>query len=238
MLRLAARRQKVLRPPTITLLKEAAPRAGFFEPAQFAAVRRRLRPDLQLAVDLAYTYGWRVRDEVLTLARRHVDLEAGSVRLDPGSTKNGEGRVVYLTPALAATVAEQVTRMHALERRLGRVIPWLFAHAADGPHNPKTGTLRYQAGDRVRDFRRAWRTACKLAGCPGMLRHDFRRTAVRNLVNDGTPEKVAMTITGHKTRSVFDRYHIVAPEDLRAATARIAARASTPAARRPRRVRA
>ena len=56
MLRLAAR-QKCLHPPTITLLKEAAPQAGFFEPAQFDAVRRQLRPDLQLAVDLAYTYG-------------------------------------------------------------------------------------------------------------------------------------------------------------------------------------
>ena len=80
-------------------LKEAAPRAGFFEADQFAAVRRRLRPDLQLAVDLAYTYGWRIRDEVLTLERRHVDLDAGTIRLDPGTTKNDDGRLVYLPPA-------------------------------------------------------------------------------------------------------------------------------------------
>jgi integrase len=131
----------------------------------------------------------------------------------PGSTKNDDGRLVYLTPPLQAALTEPLARGDALQRKLGRIIPFMFMHA-DGPLHPKTEQRRCMTGDRIREFRRAWRTACKRAGVSGMLRHDFRRTAVRNMVNDGTPERVAMQFTGHRTRSVFDRYHIVAPADL------------------------
>ncbi len=189
--------------PPICALQERNIRTGFFEPNQFEAARRHLRPDLQAAAAIAYTFGWRMQSEVLTLERRQLDLDGATLRLDPGRTKNEEGRLVYLTPELKAFLAAQVERVRALERRTGRIVPYLFPHLT-GPYQ----------GQRIVDFRRAWTTACRKAGVPGMLRHDFRRTAVRNMVNAGIPERVAMQVTGHKTRSVFDRYHIVSPKDL------------------------
>ena len=120
--------------------------------------------------------------------------------LDPGTTKNGEGRTIYMTAALRVLLEDQRKAVDALKAN-GTIIPAVF----------------HRNGRPIRGFYKAWRTACTTAGCPGRLLHDFRRTAVRNFVRAGIPERVAMAMSGHKTRSVFDRYDIVSPGDLQAA---------------------
>ena len=72
-------------------------------------------------------------------------------------------------------------------------------------------------GGGSKDFRKAWTTACKAVGLTGKLRHNFRRTSVRDMVNNGACKSSPMAVTGHKRRNVFDRYHIVSPADLKAA---------------------
>jgi len=197
---------KVTGRPKITMLKEAPPRRGFFEREQFQTVRSRLPEALQPVVTFLYITGWRVDSEVLPLTWRQVDLEAGTVRLDPGTTKNDEGRVFPMIPELRSVLDQQRIYTDAVQRERSIICPYVF----------------HRDGKRIRDFRGAWKSACKAAGVPGMIRHDFRRTAVRNLVRASVPEAIAMKLTGHKTRSVFERYNIVSEADLFEAASKLA----------------
>jgi integrase len=114
-LRLAVEHGRLTRVPIIHKPKEAAPRKGFFEPEAFEAVRAHLSPDLQVATALMYDLAWRLQ-EVLELEARQVDLAQACIRLDPGSTKNDDGRVVFLRPTLVEMLRAHLDRVRDLAR--------------------------------------------------------------------------------------------------------------------------
>jgi len=221
MFRLGERAGKVATRPYIALLREDNVRIGFFEPEQFAAVWTRLPEDLRAAIEFAYLTGWRLKSEVLALQWWQVDFEAGMVRLEPGTTKNADGRAFPFAalPALERLVRTQAERTRAIERASGSIIPWVF----------------HRQGRPIRYFRRPWMRACRLAGLPDRLPHDFRRTAVRNLERAGVPRSVAMKLTGHKTESIYRRYAIVAEQDLKDGVTKLAALHRVQSEREPRR---
>jgi integrase len=202
---LAVQNGKLLHRPHVPMLTENNVRTGFFEADEFRAVESRLPEDLRPVVQFAYITGWRVASEILPLQWRHVDLKAGEVRLDAGTTKNREGRVFKLTTELRRLLEGQRASTEALQRASGKVIPWVF----------------HRQGEPIKTLTKAWKAACRAVGLPGRIPHDLRRTAVRNMVRAGVPERVAMKLTGHKTRSVFERYNIVSDGDLDVAAGKL-----------------
>ena len=197
------------------MLQEHNIRTGFFERDQFDSVRFALPAELQGVATFAYLTGWRVPSEVLPLQWRNVDRQVGLVRLDPGTTKNDSGRTFpygELLSELSDVMERQWAMTKGVEQAQGILCPWVF----------------HRQGKPIKDFRNAWRVATTQAACPDRIPHDFRRTAVRNLVRAGVPENVAMMLTGHKTRSVFDRYDSVDENDLRDAVQRLASAAQRP----------
>jgi integrase len=200
--------------PHIPLLKEQNVRKGFFDRAGLDAVCAHLPAPLDAIVTFAYLTGWRIDSEVLPLEWRHVDFASGEVRLDPEMVKNDEGRVFLMTDDLRALL-RACHADHEARKKRGQIVPWVFvrmvATTRGGPKEPR----------QVKRFNKAWKAACAAAGLPGRIPHDLRRSAVRNMVRRGVPERVAMKLTGHKTRSIFDRYNIVSDSDLASAAVKL-----------------
>ena len=201
MFNLAVQAGKLMAKPHIALLQEDNVRTGFLEREQYEAVLEHLPPALKPVITFAYITGWRIPSEVVKIQWRQVDFAGGVIRLDPGTTKNREGRVFPMTAELRKLLEKQRTG----SPRRPSIVPWVF----------------HRSGERIVSLLKAWKAACVAAGCPGLIPHDLRRTAVRNLVRAGIPERVAMQMTGHKTRSVFERYNIVSEGDLTAAAQRL-----------------
>jgi integrase len=210
--------------PRVRLLHENNVRRGFFERHEFEAVRAELPEWLRPAVTFAYLTGWRFRSEVLPLTTDRVDLGAGVVRLDPGTTKSGQGRTFYVTAELRALLQAQLATIATLRQR-GVITPRVF-------HRPD--------GSPIRTVAKLWRDATERAGYPGRLLHDFRRTAVRNLERAGVPRSTAMQMVGHQTESIYRRYAIVDEQMHREAAERLDAwaKAGSGAGERRGRVRA
>ena len=188
--------------PYIPRVRVDNARKGFVGEIEYLAVREALPSALRPVLDFGYTTAWRKR-EILALTWDRFDFTAGTARLD--TSKNYSGRVVVLTESLKATLRRLWDETRALEAKTGQRIPWVF----------------HREGKPIKSMEGSWRAARKAAGLPNLFFHDLRRSGVRNMVRSGISERVAMTISGHKTRSVFDRYNIVSEGDLREAAKKL-----------------
>jgi integrase len=207
MLNIAKEDGKLLNVPKIRMLKAGAPRKGFIEQAKFNELLSHIPINLKPLVVFLYYCGVRC-GEACQIEWSQVDLAAAVIRLEGEQTKNADARTVPLPDVLIAM----------LERR-----------------EPKEG-LVFSATN----LRKEWQRACAACGLgtltdiedsydqryTGLLPHDLRRSAVRNLVRAGVPERVAMSISGHKTRAVFDRYNITSETDVVDAMRRVQNRVS------------
>ena len=203
--KLGVERQRISSAPKIRKLSEKGnARQGFFEKADFEQLLERLPEHLQGFVKFGYHSGWR-KGEISSLEWADVDMIGKVIRLRPENSKTNEGRVLVLEGDLWEVISQQWALREYKNRDKTITMSLYVFH-----HN----------GEPIRDIRKSWEAACKAANTEGKLFHDLRRTAVRNMVRAGVPERVAMEISGHKTRAIFDRYNIVNEGDLRAAMQR------------------
>jgi integrase len=209
MLAIAREDGKIQTVPVIRLLKEPAPRRGFVTQKQFDELLAALPTHLRPLIQFLYWCGCR-RGEAKAIQWEQVDLDARLIRLEADQTKNSEQRII----PLPSVVAEELSRVE-----------------------PKTGSV-FDATN----LRTEWAKACTVVGLgrmeeqesakghkwqqySGLLVHDLRRSAIRNMVAAGNPQNWCMAISGHKTASVFRRYAIVDTADLTTAMQRIEAAA-------------
>lgn len=207
MLRLAHKKGKIARVPMIEFLKEPKARKGFLGRAKFEELLGALPSHLRPLVTLLYYTGVRI-GEAQQIEWPQVDLKRSLIMLEEGQTKNDEPRYLPIPSVLRVMLEEMQTSK-------GRVF------STENLRNEwESACARIGEGTRVE---RVSEKGYKYWNYNGLTIHDLRRSALSNLIRTGTSEKEAMTISGHKTRSVFDRYHIVKTDDVTAAMRRLEA---------------
>ncbi len=188
--------QLVYRLPVIKALKEDNVREGFLEQDHYGLILEALTEEVKPIFVVAYHLGMRT-GELLALKRSWVDLREGLIYVKGRVTKNREPKTAPI---------------------YGDMGPWLDMLLSRGQvESPKCVWLFSRDGKPIHSFKGDWAQACEKAGVPGLLFHDLRRTAVRNMIRAGVPAKVAMEISGHKTASMLWRYDITDTRDVKEA---------------------
>jgi integrase len=193
-------------PPLVTRkihipkLKENNARQGFLEYDQYVKLRGGLPEPLQAIFVLGYHTGIRL-GELRSLRWEQIDFKAGEIKLAGPQTKNREPRTAPIYGEMGAWLEMQKARRDQTYPSC----PWVF----------------FYCGKRLRGQLKGWHEACEAAGVSGLLFHDLRRSAIRNMERAGIPRNVAMRISGHKTESVYRRYDIVNTRDLKNAAVRM-----------------
>lgn len=182
--------------PYIQMLREDNVRTGFFDRAQLETLCRHLPAFLVPVARFAFLTAWRI-GEIRQLEWRHIDFEGGEIRLDPGMTKNGKGRVFPLTQELRELLEPLKPK--------DRIATYVFTYT----RGKKKKTIL-----PLGQHKKEWRKACIAAGVPGRRFHDLRRSGVRQFVRDRIPETIGMKLSGHLTASTYRRYDIVSESDL------------------------
>lgn len=131
---------------------------------------------------------------------RWEDVDGDCIRLRAENAKNGKSRALPLEGELAELIAR---RRVARQFKMNGTVTL-------------SALIFHRKGEPIREFRKAWATACKKAGVCRLF-HDLRRSAVRNMISAGVPQTIAMKISGHETPSMFQRYAIASETDLRTA---------------------
>jgi integrase len=172
-------------------------RHGFFSEVELRRVMSNLDADLADFTLFGWLTGMR-KSEIASL--RWEDVSGDEIRLRAENAKTGEGRTIPFEGELADLIERRRKARQFEIEKVTMTSPLIF----------------HRKGEPIREFRKSWATACKLAGVRRLF-HDLRRSAARNMLNAGVPQAIAMQITGHKTDSMFRRYAIVTPNDVRSA---------------------
>jgi integrase len=197
----------VRRAPHIPKLEESEPRQGFIEQEQYELLLAHMPEHLKCLLVVGYHFGCRL-GEFRKLRWDQVDLGAGEIRLERKQTKGKAPRVLPFYDDEVRGWMERQREFSTGER----VFCW--------KQNAKRGVAKEKG---LGSHLKGWDRACEEAGLPGLLFHDLRRSAVRNMERAGIPRSVAMRISGHKTESVYKRYDIVSEGDLKEAARKMEA---------------